>query len=285
MNDSLKNEIRQFGITTIKHLSFILGVPLADLIEVADHAGKYYSPFPKKNRPKPFTHRKVPGKFRTIDNPINPLKKIQKRIYERLLKPLKWPDHISGGIPGRSISTSARMHLGSPMVVTLDIKKYFPHITNLQIYDLWRGPLGCSPSVASMLTKLTTRDRRLPQGAPTSSALANLLLWSLDEPLRAFCSERGVSYGTWLDDLIFSGANSTDVINVAVKVLQNSGFSISHSKLRIMPSNNRQTITGLIVNSELGIPRSYISDVRAGIHNLSSGRVSDVEQNQYIRSL
>jgi hypothetical protein len=80
-----------------------------------------------------------------IDNPIDPLKFIQNRIYQRLLQPLIWPEHIYGGIKGKSLIMNVTPHLRANVIVTLDIKNFFPSITTFQIYNVWSEMLGCSP--------------------------------------------------------------------------------------------------------------------------------------------
>jgi len=220
-----------------------------------------------------------------IDNPADPLKFIQNRIYQRLLQPLLWPEHIYGGVKGKSLIMNITPHLSANVIVTLDIKSFFPTVTTFQVYNVWSALLGCSPAIAGLLTRLTTFERHLPQGASTSSALANLVLYSLDQPIRDYCREKGILYTTWIDDLAFSGEESRRVINVAVEALRNGGFAAPHRKLRIMPTHDRQFLTGLLLNRQPGILREYVSATRSGIHKLASRCVPTSGRERYVRSI
>lgn len=169
--------------------------------------------------------------------------------------------------------------------MTLDIKNFFPHITPYHVYRIWNRLLGCSPEIAALVTRLTTFERRLPQGAPTSSTLANLVLLSYDEPIRSFCAKNRIAYTTWIDDLVFSGTESTSVINVAVLALRAGGFSLRHKKLRIMRAGERMLVTGVVLGHKPGILRKYVRHTRAGIHRLATGCVAERQLEGYIQSI
>lgn len=272
----------KINIASTSRLASILGISEAALIAIADEAGRYFNPFVKKNKSPRFAKKDRAIRFRPIDNPVGALKSIQELIHERLLKSLPWPDHIMGGVPGKSLVSFVKEHSGSPVIVALDIRKFFPSIRNRHIFQVWSRLLGCSPEVARLLTRLTTFEGHLPQGAPTSTALANLVLFSCDGPIREFCTENGITYGTWIDDLAFSGMNARLAINVAVKVLAKNGFALPHKKQRIMSASVRQTLTGVVVNNEAGLPKAYHSNTRSAIHKLRTGQVRLSELPNYL---
>jgi len=147
-------------------------------------------------------------------------------IYTSLLKPLALPHYLCGGVPGKTILDNVFMHLGAPVLITLDVRSFFRSITNRQVYNVWRNVLNCSPRIAATLTRLTTFERHLPQGAPTSSLLANLVLYSSDAAIRSACAAHQVAYSTWVDDLAFSGRSPRVVINAAVACLRVAGLSV-----------------------------------------------------------
>jgi hypothetical protein len=283
-NQNEKSGLR-VNIKTLSALAYRLGLKEEVLVSESRKAGAYYHPFKSIAKPPPFAKQTPKLKERVIDNPIDPLKFIQNRIYQRLLQPLIWPDHIHGGIKGRSLMMNVTHHLRSNVIVTLDIKSFFPNVTTFQIYNVWERLLECSPPVAGMLTRLTTFERHLPQGASTSSALANLVLYSLDQPIRDYCREEGILYTTWIDDLAFSGEGSRQVLNVAVNALRKGGFVAPHRKLRIMPAHDRQFLTGLLLNKQPGILRDYVSATRSGIYKLANGYVRRSDRERYIRTI
>jgi hypothetical protein len=236
-------------------------------------------------QPRPF--QKLPlSKPRPIDNPLRELKFVQKRIYRRLLKPIRFPDHIFGAVPKRSVWDNADRHLGSALLVTLDIRQCFPSITNLQVYRVWAELLGCSPPVAGLLTRLTTFRRHLPQGAATSPLLANLFIWMIDEPIRRKCHQLSVAYSTWIDDLAFSGENARDLIQPAVASLAAHGLRVKREKIRIMGPRAIKLLTGTRLGSQqIRAPKEKLSRIRSGIHKLRSGLVDERDAERFILGL
>jgi RNA-directed DNA polymerase len=139
--------------------------------------------------------------------------------------------------------------------------------------------------VAYLLTGLTTCRGRLPQGAPTSTLLANLVLSSFDAEIRAVCEVKGVCYSSWVDDLAFSGDSAPCVVGPVVAVLMKAGFSVSHQKVRVMGPGKRKVLNNLVLGRFATVQREYRSRIRAGIHNLKSGRIVAVEIEDYVQRL
>ncbi|HEY6352652.1 MAG TPA: reverse transcriptase family protein, partial [Candidatus Angelobacter sp.] len=235
-------EIERLNILSPSRLAHILGVAPAKLNELALYVDSYYDPFETFGRQRPF--QKKPNKPRIIDNPRGDLKKAQRRIYRKLLRPICFPQHVLGGVPKRSVLDNAGLHLGPDLLIAIDVRKCFPTINNLQVYRIWRNILGCSPPVAKLLTRLTTFKRRLPQGSPASPLLANLFIWSIDAPIRQACAERNVAYSTWIDDLAFSGVRAREVIQIAASVLAAHGLRLSRKKIRVMGPRRTKLLTG-----------------------------------------
>ena len=272
-------------IKNLRALAYRLDLPEDVIVVESRRTGRDYSPFVSRNEPPPFAKLPTVLKERAIDNPVDATKFIQARIYQKLLQPLPWPEHIFGGVKGKSLLHNIRRHLGAPVIVTVDIRSFFPSISTHQIYAVWADLLGCAPEIARILTRLTTYDFHLPQGAPTSSALANLVLYSLDQPIREYCEGECIHYSTWIDDLAFSGEAARDAINVAVRALRRGGFAVPHRKMRIMPAHRRQMLTGLLLNRQPGLLRRYESATRSGIYKLQRGLVSTFQREAYVRSL
>jgi RNA-directed DNA polymerase len=275
----------KLNLYSISRLERLLGFGRGELRRVAAHAGEYYSPFPKREKPRPFQKKFKTRKPRQIDNPKGALKVIQKNIYARILKRIRLPRNLMGGVKGHTISENARIHIGGKVLAKIDIRSFFPSITNLHVYRIWRDLLNCSPEIASLLTQLTTFERHLPQGAPTSTLLANLVILSLDQPIRTESNRNASEYSTWVDDLAFSGDNPRPLINAAVRELAAAGLSVSRAKVKVMGPASQKTLTGI----RLGVmPRAeprQLARVRSGIHKLSTGAVPRHEVVDYVRSL
>jgi RNA-directed DNA polymerase len=255
------------------------------LRSLVSSAGEHYKPFVQAQRTKPFRKNVVPPKTRRIDNPSKELKTIQRRIYDRLLKPLDLPAYILGGVPGKRTVDNARLHLGAKVLIRVDIAHFFPSVTNHQVYEVWRDLLGCSSRIARLLTRLTTFERRLPQGAPTSTLLANLVLLMMDEPIRSECESFGIRYSSWVDDLAFSSDNPRGILNTVIATLQKSGFTISRRKLAIMGPREPKILNGVLLGNSPGIPRERISCIRSGIHKLRTRQVTASDVDNYVMSL
>lgn len=275
----------KLGIRSPRRLADILKIPPDKLEGVAGSANENYGPFMLVKPPRPFERRYVQGS-RPIDNPLQELKWIQQRIYRRLLKPICFPSHIIGAVPSRSVMDNAERHLASTLLVTLDVRQCFPSITNVHVYRVWSEFLGCSPPVARLLTLLTTFDRHLPQGAPTSPLLANLFIWMIDEPIRTVCRRLIVGYSTWIDDLAFSGERARDLIQPSILLLAANGLKVKREKIKIMGPREIKLLTGTRLGSaEVRAPREKISRIRSGIHNLNVGLVSPDDEERYIIGL
>src|SRR3990172_13215706 len=120
-------DITPLSIYSLRDLAYRIGFNRQLLLEIAETGGRFYRPFLKKG-----------SKPRRIDNPIGILKEIQGRIQDRLLCSIPLPDYMHGGIAQRSPITNAGNHVGATIVVTLDIRKFFPSVTNKHIFHVWR---------------------------------------------------------------------------------------------------------------------------------------------------
>jgi RNA-directed DNA polymerase len=238
--------------------------PRAILFEIAENAPSHYRKWSEKDERT--------GKVRQFRAPRPELKAIQKGIL-RILKSCELDDSAHGGVKHRSARTNAEKHLAQPLVVSIDVQSFFPNVSHHMVNRLFRHELGFGRDVASLLTRLTTLDGQLPQGTPTSLAIANLYLRSVDVPLSALARTAQMVNTRFVDDLAFSGDGAQFLINHAAKALSRKGLSISRKakKLRIMPRSGPQVVTGLHVNSITGpsTSRAYRSEVRLKIHQFT----------------
>lgn len=277
--------VEKLQILCVNRLADILKVPAERLVSLGLASVEHYHPFESVRPPRPFQKSPLPTP-RLIDNPGQELKWVQKRIYRRLLKPVCFPEHIIGAVPKRSIMDNASRHLHSELLVTLDVRQCFPSITNLHVYRVWAGLLGCAPPVAKLLTQLTTFRRHLPQGAATSPLLANLVIWMIDEPIRDRCRELSVAYSTWIDDLAFSGDRARELIQPAIDTLAVHGLRVKRTKIKIMGPRAIKLLTGTRLGSTtVRVPKDKLSRLRSGIHKLESGLVDEKDEERYILGL
>lgn len=261
-------------ILSLNKLAFTLGISRKILEEVSENKSKYYRPYTKKEI-------KLDGtiKLRVIENPSKAIRQIQKIINRKILRGAvnELPEYMTGSIKNRSIKENAFPHISQPALLAIDISNCFPSINSSEVYKLFREQFGCSPSVAKVLTKLTTYGNRLPQGAPTSPSLCNLILAPMSKDLFKIARKNAAHFTQYVDDLTFSGSvESLDIIKPqAIHLIQMNGFKVNVKKLKMLRSNQRMAITGLVVNKGLSVGRRYIREVQRDIlHNRSSAIVN-----------
>ncbi len=253
----MRQKLPQLSITYPNALAWEhLGIPPNRLRSWARKAECEYRPYVDRGKEKE----------REIDNPSEGLKSVQKAIQRKLFSPLDLPFHIHGCARGRSPKSNAKLHVRSPMLVKLDIVDCYHSITRQQVFATLRA-MGCSRDVARLLTRLTTFDGSLPVGAPTSPALANLvLLHGPDQELLAVAAQRELRFSRYVDDVAFSGERAVTAIRPAVATLRRHGFRVSHRKLSLASRAVRQAVTGLTVNEKVNLPRSFHKRLRALEH-------------------
>jgi hypothetical protein len=247
---------------------------------------------PKKLHPYPGKLRRLtaskPTKYRRIDNPVKQLKDIQKRILKRILSEVELPAYMFGAVSGKTLVLQAKQHLENQTstLVRMDISSYYPSVTCLHVYFVWNVVLGCPPPVARILTELTTFEFHLPQGAPTSPAIANILLASIYAPI-CFASEMaGLKITTWVDDLFFSGRSAWKVMETVRATLASSGFRVAPNKREILGPKSEKLIAGVRLGRyQVRAPHKKMADLRAAIHRLAFGGVNSEELGKYRTNL
>jgi RNA-directed DNA polymerase len=276
---------KRLDISSLRKLEFSLGVARTKLREVALEAEAYYSPFPKPDKFRPFQKKFKQKKVRLLDNPIEPLRGIQRQIQRKLLSSLDLPFYLCGGVKGRTLLDNVMLHAGATTVVTVDIKDFFPSIDNRRVYFVWTALLGCSPRIGAILTRLTTRSHYLPQGSSTSTMLANLALFSVDRPIREACQKAHVCYSTWVDDLAFSGVDSRGILPVVIRTLKTAGFGVSRKKIKIMGPGTKKVLNGILLDRFPTVVPERIAQLRSGIYKLRTNQVPSDSLRDYVLQL
>ena len=272
-------------IVSVNDLAWRLGIPRAHLEHVADNIEEHYREWASAD-PKRSHH------IRMLRSPSEKLMVIQRLLLARVFHPIPLNDIVHGGLRGRSPRSNAARHLGQRCVVTIDVKQFYDRVRHKVVYRLFCKELGFGRDVARLLTRLTTFNDCLPQGAPTSLAVANLLLSStLDSPLATESKRLGVNATRFVDDTALSGDNPRPFINGVARKLSRRRLPVHRakangkSKLKIMPNSGPQEITGLLVNRVEGpsISRAKRDRVRAAIHQLP--RRPAEERSAAVRSI
>jgi RNA-directed DNA polymerase len=140
------------------------------------------------------------------------------------------PENIHGGIKGKDNITNTKLHKGKKYHLVTDISDFFPSISNREVFRMLKD-YGFSNDVAHILTKLTTYLGKVPQGAPTSTGIANLVFSKVDKILIDFCEQNHIIYSRFVDDLSFSSDKDfKPLVNQIISIITSFGFKINRRK-------------------------------------------------------
>ena len=236
-----------------------------------------------------YVHFAVPkkrGGERVISAPMPRLKKAQRWVLDHLLSSIPVHDAAHGFVSERSIVTNATPHVGAEVVVNCDIKDFFPSVTYPRVKGVWRS-LGYGEAVSTILALVCTAPkttqveldgrrffvaqgaRHLPQGAPTSPALTNIICRGLDARLDGMSKAYGYTYTRYADDMTLSAADEEAVgllgkmMGGARFVVEDEGFVLHPDKTRVLRRGVQQEVTGVVVNEKLSVSRRVLRRFRA----------------------
>lgn len=251
---------------------------------------------------KRFKVAKKTGGFREISAPAPRLKSAQYWILENIL--LKVPLHNAahGFVNQRSIVSNALPHVGAGVVINLDVKDFFPSISYKRVKGVFMS-LGYSEQLSTIFSLLCTEQqtdqvkldgqdyfvakdvRRLPQGAPTSPAITNILCMGMDRRFQGMADALGWAYTRYADDLTFSKKENTSVDVSRIlwqtrQIIEAEGFVLHPDKIKVMRKGGRQEVTGVVVNEKLNIPRAKRKQFRAVLHRIETQGVESAKFGQ-----
>ena len=226
------------------------------------------------------------GEFwtRVINPPKDELKEIQKRINKYLVDNIRMPEYAFGGIKSRDNIRNARFHKGQKYVFQTDLKDFFPFITNKKVYEMFVR-VGFSRDVSSMLTKLTTYNGHLPQGAPTSTTIANLVFIPTGVALQTIAKREGLRFTTFVDDVTMS--SQTDFKHVVPKIIEtitSYGFKISQGKTTY--KSGITDVTGVrMLNNSLTVTDKFVVAIEKEVDKSSPRAKGLLNYKERIRIL
>ncbi|GAA4685719.1 hypothetical protein GCM10023226_24210 [Nocardioides nanhaiensis] len=241
------------------------------------------------------------GAIRVLEAPKRRLKTLQRQLLDDVASLIPPHPAARGFRPGGSVRSYAEPHAGRPVVIRLDLEAFFGSITVSRLYGIWRSagyPEPVAHRLAGLVTSTLPRsgwravprpadDRlldahwrlgrrlaapHLPQGAPTSPAMANLAAFRLDVRLTALAESWGGRYTRYADDLAFSGdrgwgSGTSRLLDVVEEIVRGEGFRLNARKTGVMPRAGRQTLGGLVVNQRPRVSRAEVDVLRAILHN------------------
>lgn len=260
-----------------RELAYELGTTLQYLSYILYKIGTEYSyhtfSIPKKD-----------GSYRTIHSPSKSLKALQKKLsnllykkQEEIWRELDTPPNISHGFhKNRSILTNASVHRNKRYLLNLDLQNFFEsfHFGRVRGYFHKNKHFNCSLEVATALAQLSCYNGSLPQGAPSSPVITNLICQIMDYRILKIAKKYRLDYSRYADDLSFS-TNDRHFLNYfdaffeeLKKEIVSSGFAINEDKTRLAFRDSKQVVTGLVVNKRISVDKDFFRKTRAMAHSL-----------------
>lgn len=278
-------------LATPDDLANWLDIPIGRLAWLTHHSEQGYRP---KDVARSHYHyewkRKRSGGLRLLESPKSELKKVQHQILTEILNLVPAHPTAHGFVKGKSILSNAVPHIGSKFILKLDLENFYPSVKYSRVVAIYRS-LGFSREVSLWLARLTTSvppwglkapaknweywqlmQRHLPQGAPTSPALANLSAFALDVRLEGLAKAYHLTYTRYADDLTFSGPGMSipalnEFIPLSNKIITEQRFYINKAKRKIIRNSQRQMVTGVVVNEKVNVSRKEYDQLKATLHN------------------
>lgn len=253
-----------------EHLVRLLNTPLPKLKAIAESASGSYRPVPQN---------KKDGSLRMTYDAYPELKRVQHQIVQKILHKVRFPRYLHGGIKDtefpRDHVSNAALHTGAAILVLDDIADFYPSLDRNLVFTVWLRFFGFSPEVAELLTKLTTRKGSIPQGAKTSSYLANLAFWDREAQLVEDLKAMGLTYSRFVDDVTYSSRRripDSAVGEARAKVyrmLTSKGCRPKRSKSQVSRKGRKLEVTGLVTAGRSpSISKNERNRIRSAVHNL-----------------
>ena len=231
-----------------------LGFPAKTLYGLSNNLDKHYHNvfIPKSD-----------GSKRKLSVPDLILKRVQRAIADNLLVQYPISRYAMAYKTGSSVQRNAAVHVGKKKLLKLDIEGFFDNILYSRVKDIVFNEEKYSEPIRILLTMLCYYKESLPQGAPTSPAITNIIMYDFDERVGSFCNQRKIAYTRYCDDMTFSGDfDMAEVISFVRDELKKLGLFLKNRKTAVISGNKRQTVTGIVVNEKLNIAKEYKKKIR-----------------------
>lgn len=255
----------------LKYVAVMFDCSITDLYGISNEPSEFYKTY--------YVSKRSGGK-RRIDAPDQLLKYFQKWILEDILYRIPCSRFAKAYVPRRAVKDNAKFHRGQKIVLTLDVKDFFASIAENHVFHIFRQDCQYEEPVAVLLTRLCTYNGTLPQGAPTSAYLSNLVMRKFDEAIGAYCASRDIRFTRYADDMTFSGDfDIAALLHVVDQELKYLGLTRHPEKLKVMRQHDRQKTTGVVVNATQQVPREYRTKIRQEVYYIKTyGLDSHVER-------
>lgn len=212
------------------------------------------------------------GGKRRITAPVPLLKAIQRRLLDAVFAAAPCHPAATGFRPGISIADNARPHVGRKVVVNVDIEGFFPNTRFKRVRRTVERalPRRLSPEARRLAVDICSMDGGLPIGAPTSPAIANLVMLPVDRALAKVAARHAIAYTRYADDLTLSGDDPARLLPFLREAVGKLGYRLDPKKTNFFRRGRRQVVTGLVVNDKVSVPRKLRRRLRAAVHRVAT---------------
>lgn len=201
-----------------------------------------------------------------VESGSEKLKHIQRWILRNILENIEVHESCYGFTKKKSIYDNALLHVGKECVLNMDLKDFFPSITQKDVFYIFYQR-GYTKKVSYYLSKLLTKDAILPQGSPASPYISNIVAKHLDKRLNELAKRYKATYSRYADDITFSGtSNIKNLIPIITRIIREEKFWVNEKKTRFSYYFQRQEVTGLIVNKKVSVSKAYLREINKEIY-------------------
>ena len=232
------------------------------------------------------------GSKRKLSIPDLILKRVQRSIADNILADYPISRYAMAYTKGSSVQKNASLHVGKQKILKLDVDGFFDHLMYTRVKDCVFCKENYSEPIRILLTMLCYYKESLPQGAPTSPAITNIIMYDFDEKIGKYCEENNISYSRYCDDMTFSGDFEDKAVIFVVKdELRKLGLFLKNRKTAVIPSTKRQTVTGIVVNEKIGLTKEYKNKIRQEIYYIKKygidhlRKIGEPNKQHYFNSL
>lgn len=259
-------------IASIEALAKCLSIDVSFIYKAMSDNTKLYSTFEQL---------KSNGKLRALADPQKSLKITQRRINSRIFSKIAFPLYLMGSIKDdnnkRDFVRNAELHKNALAVFSFDINDFFPSIKRGSVINIFKHFFKFPQNVAENLAALTTNGNHLPQGAPTSPIIANLVFHNSEHHLVKWCQTKGFTYSRLIDDIVISSPKpvSPDIkkeVHKKIKQMLGEDFSINHKKTKFKLTTTpgeHVKVTGIVINKgKLSLSREQVKKMKNDLYDL-----------------
>lgn len=233
------------------------------------------------------------GTKRKLSVPDLILKKVQRSIVDNILACYPTSRFAMAYKFGSNVQKNAKRHVGKRKILKLDVEGFFDNIIYSRVKDVVFYKEKFSEPIRILLSMLCYYRDSLPQGAPTSPAITNIIMYEFDEKIGNYCEQKGISFTRYCDDMTFSGDfNEKEIIELVKSELKKLGLFLKNRKTAVISNTKRQTVTGVVVNEKINLTKEYKKRIRKEMYYINKfgidehlKKIGENDKQKYLHSL